>query len=280
MTATAAEAFAAWCAFLAPTEGGLSLDPNDSGNFTPDGRLVGTKFGISAHAYPNIDIPNLTIEQANKLRKRDYWDRVRGDELPGPIAFIMAEAAYGSGPGKAIMQLQSVLGVTQDGVFGPNTWLVLMARLRKPNGMNAFVVEYESQRLLFEAALGDKWNNYKVGWTRRMFGGCVAALSLDKTATAAPAVTPSVVMAQDSEITPTASLADAGTVNLDPYVILQLRRQVDITLHEIMRTALGKFTVTIKPLLDSPSSPQSPEDLPPTADDLNAAELARAQRDA
>jgi hypothetical protein len=82
MSATPAQAFAAWCAFLAPTEGGLSLDANDSGNFTPDGRLVGSKFGISAHSYPDVDIPNLTIEQANLLRKVDFWDKVRGDESP------------------------------------------------------------------------------------------------------------------------------------------------------------------------------------------------------
>lgn len=188
MSATPAQAFAAWCAFLAPTEGGLSLDANDSGNFTPDGRLVGSKFGISAHSYPDVDIPNLTIEQANLLRKVDFWDKVRGDELPGPVAFILAEAAYGSGPGRAIMQMQNVVGVTADGVFGPGTMAALTAMLAaRPDGIEKFVIEYEAQRLLFEATLGDKWDRYKVGWTRRMFGGTAIALGLDDPAPAAPA---------------------------------------------------------------------------------------------
>lgn len=294
MTTTAAEAFASWCAFLAPTEGGLSLDPNDSGNFTPDGRLVGTKFGISAHAYPNIDIPNLTIEQANQIRKIDYWDKVRGDELPGAIAFVLAEAAYGSGTTRAIMQMQSVIGVSPDGVFGPNTWIALMASLVKPNGVSDFVVEYESQRLLFEASLGDKWNNFKVGWTRRMFGGAVAALNLDKAAKVTPVaiepnampVAPATVVPNVIPVVPGVGTTVVPTVytELDPAVILGLRQQIDVTLRDVMRTAFGRYTVTIKPLLDSPppatSEPQSPQDLPPTADDLNAQVLAGVRGDA
>ena len=286
MTATAAEAFAAWCAFLAPTEGGLSLDPADTGNFTPDGRLVGTKFGISAHSYPNIDIPNLTIELANHLRKVDFWDRVRGDELPGQVAFVLAEAAYGSGPSAAIIQMQKIIGVNTDGIFGPTTWLALMARLTKPNGVNDFVIEYESQRLLFEESLGEKWDNFKVGWTRRLFGGCVAALSLDKTAMAtpiAPAVEPVVVPPTATTVQPGVTIVPnvnptwSGSVSLDQPAILQLRQQVDQTLRDAMRTALGRFTVTIKPLLDVPTGPQSPEDLPPTADNLNAQQLEQVR---
>jgi lysozyme family protein len=177
MTSTPAEAFAAWCAFLAPTEGGLSLDPADAGNWA-NGKLVGTKYGISAAAYPDLDIANLTLDAANAIRYRDYWCKVRGDELPGAIAFVLAEAAYGSGPGTAIKQMQTLVGVLADGAFGPATLSALMARAGKPGGIEAFVVGYESQRLLYEASLGT-WPTYRVGWTRRMFGGTAVALGLD-----------------------------------------------------------------------------------------------------
>ena len=46
-------------------EGGLSNHTNDRGGTT--------KFGISKKSYPNLDISNLTLEQAKDIYKRDYW---------------------------------------------------------------------------------------------------------------------------------------------------------------------------------------------------------------
>ena len=171
-------AFNAWCLFLEPTEGGLSLDPGDTGNYTPTGELKGSKFGISAHSYPDLDIANLTIEVANDLRYRDYWGKVRGDELPGPVAFVLAEGAYGSGPVPAIKQMQRIIGTKDDGVFGTLTLDALNKRLAAKDGIEDFVVEYQAQRLLFEASLGEKWEHNQVGWSRRLFHATARALFL------------------------------------------------------------------------------------------------------
>ena len=56
-------------------EGGAKFtdDPSDSGG--------ATKYGISQAAYPDLDIRNLTEQQAREIYKRDYWDRVRADEI-------------------------------------------------------------------------------------------------------------------------------------------------------------------------------------------------------
>jgi lysozyme family protein len=169
--------FETWCNSLGVSEGGMSVDPRDPGNFRPDGTLVGTKFGISARAHPTVDIPNLTLEQANELRKTEYWDKVRGDELPGPVAFVLAEAAYGSGYGTAIKQMQEVVGVPQDGAFGPGTMKALTASTGTAVQVEAFCVEYSSQRLMHIASL-DIWPTYKLGWTRRLFRGLQIALDM------------------------------------------------------------------------------------------------------
>lgn len=39
----------------------------------PDDRGGETKFGISKRAYPELDIKNLTIEQAKEIYLKDYW---------------------------------------------------------------------------------------------------------------------------------------------------------------------------------------------------------------
>ena len=106
-------------------EGVLSTDRNDRGNWTGGdvgkGTFVGSKYGISAAAYPTLDIVNLTVEQAKVIAKRDYWDRVRGDELPPHFAGALFDMAYNQGAATAIKIFQKALGVGQDGVFGDGT---------------------------------------------------------------------------------------------------------------------------------------------------------------
>lgn len=55
--------FARCIAFVFESEGGLSEDPNDKGGTT--------KFGISQRAYPNVDIKNLTRQQAELIYRSD-----------------------------------------------------------------------------------------------------------------------------------------------------------------------------------------------------------------
>lgn len=68
-------------------------DPDDPGGLT--------KYGISRKAYPDEDIAHLTESRAKELYKRDYWDKVNGDELPYPWDMIMADAAVNCGVSRA-----------------------------------------------------------------------------------------------------------------------------------------------------------------------------------
>lgn len=49
-------------------EGGYVNDPDDPGGET--------KYGISARAYPGVDIKNLTLNQAIEIYRTDYWNRI------------------------------------------------------------------------------------------------------------------------------------------------------------------------------------------------------------
>ena len=59
-------------------EGGYVNHPSDPGGET--------KYGISKRAYPDVDIAELTKDDAADLYKRDYWDRIKGDDLPAGVA--------------------------------------------------------------------------------------------------------------------------------------------------------------------------------------------------
>jgi lysozyme family protein len=58
-------------------EGGFQKLTTDKGNWTGGkigvGELKGTKYGISAAQFPDLDIENLTIENAGAIYQSKYW---------------------------------------------------------------------------------------------------------------------------------------------------------------------------------------------------------------
>ena len=96
-------------------EGGdkVTNDPLDPGGLT--------KFGISQRAYPDLDIANLTYEQAKDIYIRDYFMRPGFYKLPAELQEMVTDFGVHSGQGTAIKYLQKVVGVQQDGSIGPAT---------------------------------------------------------------------------------------------------------------------------------------------------------------
>lgn len=100
-------------------EGGYSFDPDDYGGET--------KYGISKRSYPELDIKNLTLEEAASIYLRDYWGRMRLPEVENyEIAAELFEQGVNLGTSTAITNLQKSLNlvngsVAVDGVIGPKT---------------------------------------------------------------------------------------------------------------------------------------------------------------
>jgi lysozyme family protein len=100
-------------------EGGYSNNPSDPGG--------ATNFGISQRSYPDLDIANLTQDEAKSIYKRDFWDsqnyqNINGKDLSAKIFSL----AVNMGPSRANLLMQQALravgqNVQQDGVLGPLT---------------------------------------------------------------------------------------------------------------------------------------------------------------
>lgn len=99
--------------FVLKMEGDYTLDPNDPGGET--------KYGISKKAYPNLDIKNLTVEQAKEIYKKDYWQVCKCDELPTPFAIALFDMGVNMGTKKSIRIMQISLDIDADGIIGDNT---------------------------------------------------------------------------------------------------------------------------------------------------------------
>ena len=81
-------------------EGGYVNDPNDAGGET--------KYGISKRAYPNVDIKQLTLDEAKAIYLRDYWTHCACDTMPWERALCVFDCAVNQGAGAArSLQVQS-----------------------------------------------------------------------------------------------------------------------------------------------------------------------------
>jgi lysozyme family protein len=153
------------------SEGGFTDDPADPGNWTGGavgaGTCRGTKFGISASAYPDIDIGTLTRDAAMTLYQRDYWQRFSGDRLPPALALLVFDAAINNGLSRAVRWLQQIARVPQDGVVGPRTLTAVAQLAAAPNGLGDLCAEFLAQRLVFMTSLAT-WKTFGLGWARRL----------------------------------------------------------------------------------------------------------------
>lgn len=132
-------------------EGGYVNDPRDPGGET--------RYGISKRAYPDVDILHLTEERAKAIYKRDYWDKLRTDEIPEELAICLFDAAVNMGRDRAVRLLQRACGVAQDGVMGGNT---IAAANRLPEA----VVRFSAERVIAYTGIRG-FDTFGKGWLRR-----------------------------------------------------------------------------------------------------------------
>jgi lysozyme family protein len=99
--------------FILRHEGGYVNDRDDPGGET--------NFGISKRSYPHLDIKNLTRKQAAEIYERDFYNKVRGDDLPVWLALMVTDFSVNAGIKPAVAILQRLVNETDDGIIGKKT---------------------------------------------------------------------------------------------------------------------------------------------------------------
>jgi lysozyme family protein len=147
-------------------EGFIERVLSHEGGYVNDARDPGgeTKFGICKRSYPSVDIKGLTRDAAISIYRADFWERVKGDELPRAFAFQALDAAVNHGIGNAVRWLQRAAGVADDGNIGPAT-LAAISR-QEPADL---VLAFNAERLEFYAKLA-AFDAFGRGWVRRVAG--------------------------------------------------------------------------------------------------------------
>jgi lysozyme family protein len=135
--------------------------PNDPGGLT--------KFGIDQRSHPDVDIRNLTLEQAQQIfhdgrqaaiTEGGEWTKINGDALPDKWSLALFDCAIN--PGLAcILWAQELVGEKTDGIVGPLT----IAALAKADDKALSV--FLKKRDLYYLTRGSWAKGFEAGWRDR-----------------------------------------------------------------------------------------------------------------
>lgn len=103
------------------SEGGFVNHPADPGGMTNLGVTKKVWEAFVGHPVDEAQMRALTPATVAPLYKREYWDKVKGDDLPSGIDYLVFDAAVNMGTSRAIKLLQQSVGATVDGAIGPGT---------------------------------------------------------------------------------------------------------------------------------------------------------------
>jgi lysozyme family protein len=122
------ETFEVWCNRAFDYEGRVYENvAGDRGGPTKWGITIGRvadikgvklpKSGTAAYNRLVDDLKALSPDDIKEIYKRDYWDAVRGDDLPPGVDFAVADFGLNSGPSRAAKYLCRCLGLKQSGTL-------------------------------------------------------------------------------------------------------------------------------------------------------------------
>jgi len=143
-------------------EGGYVNHPKDPGGET--------NLGVTKRVYEDFggtkDMKDLTVEDVEPIYRKNYWDRVKGDDLPSGLDLCVFDFGVNAGTGRAAKYLQTMIGTVADGGIGPNT-LKALATYVESEGIEGAIRNYQEARQEYYESLST-FETFGRGWTRRV----------------------------------------------------------------------------------------------------------------
>lgn len=143
-------------------EGGYVNNPKDPGGMTNLGVTKRVWEEWVGREVDEAEMRALTPDLVKPLYKKNYWDKIKGDDLPDGLDYAAYDLAVNSGTGRAAKYLQQIAGVPADGVIGPKSLEAIKA-CPADEAVDALC----DMRLDFLQKL-PTWDTFGKGWGRRV----------------------------------------------------------------------------------------------------------------
>lgn len=153
-------------------EGGYVNHPKDPGGET--------NLGVTKRVYEEWggekNMRDLKVSDVAPIYKKNYWDRLKGDDLPNGLDLCVFDFGVNAGTGRSAKYLQKMVGTTVDGGIGPNT-LKYVDRYVDKHGLDHAIKEFQERRQGYYERL-KTFETFGRGWTRRVTETTKLALKL------------------------------------------------------------------------------------------------------
>ena len=143
-------------------EGGWADHPIDPGGATMQGITLRTYSRWIGRLVTKEELFNIPAAHRDAIYRDEYYDKVRGNDLPKGVDLAVFDMAVNSGPVRAARTLQAALGVQVDGKIGPQT--IQAAKVVHPSGL---ISDYCDSRLAFLRSIAG-WETFGKGWKKRV----------------------------------------------------------------------------------------------------------------
>ena len=153
-------------------EGGYVNHPEDPGGETN----LGVTKRVYAESGGPKEMKDLPGEDVAPIYKKNYWDKMKCDDLPSGLDLCVFDFGINAGPGRAAKYLQTLIGTKADGGIGPNTLAKLKEYTDKFNVKPA-IDHYQNSRQKYYEGLST-FKTFGRGWTRRVKETTELALEL------------------------------------------------------------------------------------------------------
>jgi lysozyme family protein len=157
-------------------EGGYVNHPKDPGGMTNLGVTKRVYEEWVGYSVSENTMQNLKKEDVAPIYKKNYWDRVKGDQLPEGLDLCVFDFGVNAGTGRAAKYLQTMIGTVADGGIGPNT-LKKLDEYVKEHGLNETIKSYQVERQKYYESLST-FETFGRGWTKRVIETTRLALEM------------------------------------------------------------------------------------------------------
>lgn len=150
--------------------------PGDRGGPTKCGVTLGRWCDVKGVKLPKrgqgkwdqlcADLRDASMDEIEAIYRRDYWDAVGGDDLPGGVDYCIADFGLNSGPSRAVRYLQKAVGMPQTGKVSPG----LLEAVAEAT-VQDLVEDYCDARAAFLQAIVDRdpsQKKFRKGWLARV----------------------------------------------------------------------------------------------------------------
>lgn len=113
-------------AYIFGNEGYFVDDPDDHGGATRLGITQADLALFLNRPVTVVEVRAVTVETATAIYRRWYWNPLKGDSLKDQsVATALLDSAILNGSSTTIKMAQNIVGVTPDGIMGPNTFFAV-----------------------------------------------------------------------------------------------------------------------------------------------------------